>query len=68
MRSSKIPENLHNFGANNSCRVRTYRRRKHKPFRIRTYKKPGGEGGPITKYAGLTRNGKDKSHCPRQPT
>jgi hypothetical protein len=67
MRSYKTPENSHNFSANNSFRFRTYRRRQTKPFGMRTYKKPGG-GGYSKKNAVVTRNGKDKSHCPRQPT
>jgi hypothetical protein len=49
MRSYKTPKNSHNFGANKPFRIRTCRRREHKPFRMRSYKKPGGEGGPLTK-------------------
>ncbi len=44
MRSSERPQILHNFGATNSFKFRTYRHSSRKPFRMRNYKKGGRRG------------------------
>jgi hypothetical protein len=43
-RTSVTPRILHYFGANKSCRIRTYRHPSCNPFRFRTYKNTGGGG------------------------